>query len=41
MIISRLENIGTDNLSQNYRTANGVGLCYFDPTEEVLRELYG
>ncbi len=41
MIISRLENIGTDNLSQNYRTANGVGLCYFDPTEEVLREFEG
>ena len=41
MIISRLENIGTDNLSQNYRTANGVGLCYYDPTEEVLREFEG
>ena len=41
MIISRLENIGTDNLSQNYRTANGVGLCYFDPTEEGLREFEG
>ena len=41
MIISRLENIGTDNLSQNYRTANGVGLCYLDPTEEVLREFEG
>lgn len=41
MIISRLENIGTNNLSQDYKTVNGVGLCYFDPLEEVLKEFEG
>lgn len=41
MIISQLDNVGTSNLSQTNKTVNGVGLCYFDPSNEVLKEFDG
>lgn len=38
MITSRIDGIGTEHLNQAYKTINGVGLCYFDPTLEILKE---
>lgn len=38
MITSQVENISTKHLKQVYKTINGVGLCYLDPSEEVLKE---
>lgn len=36
--IQELGNINESNISTTGRTINGIGLCYFDPKEEVLKE---
>ena len=38
MVLSRIENIDSNNLSSNFKTVNGIGLCYFDPEDEILKE---
>lgn len=38
MVLSKIEGIDTQNLSESFKTINGVGLCYFDPQDEVLKE---
>lgn len=38
MSVTRLQNIGSTNLSDDYKTSNGIGLCYFDPVDELLKE---
>lgn len=38
MILSRIEDIDARNLSDSYKTVHGIGLCYFDPKDEVLKE---
>lgn len=40
MITTRIESISTTNLSDTYRTSNGIGLCYFDPRDELLKEFH-
>lgn len=30
--------IGLNNISTNFKTKYGVGVCYFDPADEVLKE---
>lgn len=38
MSISEINEIGLSNLSLDYKTENGIGLCYFDPLDETLKE---
>lgn len=38
MSIKELKAMDTDYLSDSYKTANGIGLCYFDLEDEVLKE---
>lgn len=40
MITTRIESVSTTNLSDTYRTSNGIGLCYFDPRDELLKEFH-
>ena len=38
MVLSKIESIDTNNLNSSYKTINGIGLCYFDPEDEILKE---
>ena len=38
MISSNIDKIGPKNLNNNFKTVNGIGFCYFDPVDEVLKE---
>ena len=38
MVLSKIESIDASNLDSNYKTINGIGLCYFDPEDEILKE---
>lgn len=38
MIITETPDVGLEHISDSYRTKNGVGICFFDPLEEVLLE---
>lgn len=38
MVLSKIESIDANNLSSNFKTVNGIGLCYFDPEDEILKE---
>ena len=38
MKITEIPTVGLDHVSSSYKTKNGVGVCFFDPVEEVLIE---
>lgn len=38
MNIVEIDNISSKNLSEDYRTNYGIGLCYFDIEDELLKE---
>ena len=38
MNVSDIEEVGLDNISDTYKTKNGIGLCFFDPFGETLKE---
>lgn len=38
MNITEIEEVGLDNISNNHRTKNGIGICFFDPYDETLKE---
>lgn len=38
MNITEIETIGLENVSDSYKTRQGIGLCFFDPSDEMLKE---
>lgn len=38
MVFTELQDIGSQNLSESFKTINGIGFCYFDPEDELLKE---
>jgi len=39
MVVSIVKNdVGLENISDSFKTKNGVGICYFDPEDEILKE---
>ena len=38
MKVTEIPTVGLDNISSSYKTKNGIGVCFFDPLEEVLVE---
>lgn len=38
MIVTTIDSVTTKHLRQDYKTINGVGLCYLDPSDEILKE---
>lgn len=38
MNVLRIDEISPVYLSTSFKTSNGVGLCYFDPSDELLKE---
>ena len=38
MNITEIETIGLENVSDSYKTRKGIGLCFFDPSDEMLKE---
>ena len=38
MKVTETQDVGLEHISNSYKTKNGVGICFFDPLEEVLLE---
>lgn len=38
MKVTETPDVGLEHISSSYKTKNGVGICFFDPLEEVLLE---
>ena len=38
MKVTETPDVGLEHISNSYKTKNGVGICFFDPLEEVLLE---
>ena len=38
MNITEIEEVGLDHVSDQHKTKNGIGLCFFDPFDETLKE---
>lgn len=38
MNVIEIEKVGLQNLSDSHKTRNGIGLCFFDPYDETLKE---
>lgn len=38
MIITEVTEIGLEHVSEDHKTKNGIGICFFDPKEEALLE---
>lgn len=38
MNITEIDEVGLDHVSDKYRTRYGVGICFFDPYDETLKE---
>lgn len=38
MNITQVTEVSLDNISSNHKTRNGIGLCFFDPLDETLKE---